>query len=80
MRTFYFPGKIQPSTYLPSYGYPVLDSLQRLEDKYGISTVQFMSFFYKEHVPNRMTNLDYLEWVSLVYELIYTYEEKGLDK
>lgn len=61
---------------LPSYGVQVLDDLQRLETKYNISTLKFMSFVYNGFMPYGMDNLDYIEWVALVGQLSASYKKE----
>lgn len=69
----------KPKEPLPSYGSSILDRLNRLEKKYSISTLKFMSFIKSGIIPFGMDNLDYLEWLSLVNELPLINTEKGED-
>jgi hypothetical protein len=64
-----YSGAREDKIKLPSYGVPVLDKMQQLENKYSISTVKFMAFVHDGVIPFKMDNLDYLEWISLVNEL-----------
>jgi|SRR5579864_1753751 len=64
-----FSRRADKNAPVPSYGNTTLGKLSRLENKYRITTVEFMSFASRDLMPYGMDNLDYLEWVSLVNEL-----------
>jgi hypothetical protein len=53
----------------PNYGNDTLDGLAHFEKKYGMTTVQFMAFVYKDLIPHGMNNLDYVEWVAMAIAL-----------
>lgn len=50
-------------------GIPVIDGLRRLESKYWMSTLTFMTFIYNGQIPHNVDNLDLIEWLGLVNEL-----------
>jgi hypothetical protein len=72
-------NKVQPEN--KGYGIPVLDGLERFENKYHMSTVKFMWYVYNEWMPHGMNNLDYLEWVAMANSLssvTMNKKEKGI--
>lgn len=59
-----------------NYGNKTLDGLSYFEKKYGMTTVQFMGFVYKDLIPHNMNNLDYIEWVAMANALGYIREDE----
>jgi hypothetical protein len=67
-----FSKPVQPDLFkMPrtNYGNQTLDGLSYFEKKYGMTTVQFMAFVYKDLIPHGMNNLDYIEWVAMANAL-----------
>jgi hypothetical protein len=67
-----FIKPIQPDLFkIPktNYGNKTLDGLSYFEKKYGMTTVQFMGFVYKDLMPHGMNNLDYIEWLAMAVAL-----------